>query len=270
MKFESKFIVLTVFFVFGFVLVILGIGKSENTNSSQLQQPNLNVKISSYKDSYIQGEVVRLNIEITNNESFDVFLRGTDAKSGYVKIFVSSDDQNFRQYDNGKAPPQTLGKITLKAGENVKSQAALLWNFSLVGRVADLSDYRKNYILTDYAFPEPGVYFVKAKLIIPGETMHYVESEPIQIVVNEPVGDDLKVWNLIKNKGEIGHFIQQDEFRTGKEEEKDKLLGEIEQIIAKYPNSHLAGKMKQSVENFRASEVKRKEFMENLKRRQKN
>jgi hypothetical protein len=265
MKNKKLFISLVVFCTFSFLLFVLGINKVETMVSSQTEQPNLDVKITPSKLSYIQGEVIVLDVEVTNNGSSDIFVKGADVRSGYLNTFIASDDQKFKQYTPGGVRGKTSG-FYIKPGQTIKSQATVLWNKK--PRPQELGAvYAKDLIKTDYAFPEPSVYLIKASLLIPGETRIVIESVPIQIVVNEPVGNDLKVWNLIKNKPEIGYFLQQDEFRTYKDDEKEKLLKEVKQIAEEYPHGILSNQLGQSLEKFRESEKRRKEFLENLKQR---
>ena len=191
-------------------------------------------------------------------------MRGANVESGYVKIFVSPVNQVFRQYINGGVRTKTAGFV-IRGGETVESQATILWNSK--PDIKNLSDsavkiYDDNQLMTNYAFPNTGIYFIKAVLIIPGEPQTKIESELVKIVINEPVGDDLKVWNQIKDNGDIAYFIQQGETPTYQDEKAKKLLKEIEQITGKYPNSDLAGQMKQKLEKFRTGEEKSKEMLE--------
>lgn len=123
--------------------------------------------------------------------------------------------------------------------------------------------------MTDYAFPEAGNYLIKAIATVPNgassDDLTKIESETIQIIINDPIRDDLKVWNQIKNRGEIAYFLQQGETPTFQDDKAEKLLKEIEQISQKYPNSLLANKMRLTLEKFRVDEEKRKELLERAK-----
>lgn len=268
MKKKQTIVVLTVFLAIGSLLLVLGKDEAKTAVSSRLEPPNIIVRIDSTKQSYIQGEAVALNLEIVNNGHSEVFLKGWDVRSGLLRILVASEDQKFKQYAHSRWNREKPGRF-IKPGETIKSQASLLWNFSPVGRVADLSRVKDDVILSDLAFPDRGVYFLKAVLTITGENRMEVESAPVQIVINEPVGDDLRIWNKIKNNSELAYFIQENQIRASKAEEREKVLKEVEQLVSNYSTGILATELKESLEKFRESEAKVKEYMESLKRRQK-
>lgn len=257
---------------FCFVLLTLGFSRVQIADSLKLgPQNNLDLKVSVPKQNYVKGEMVSLVIQVTNASSTDVSLKGADVESGYVKIFVSTSNMEFRQYIPGGVRKKT-NNLVLSGDSSFKSQATILWNFA--PETKNLSDgavktYSDNQLMTDYAFPDAGIYFVKAVLIIPGEIMTKIESPPVQIVISEPIGDNLKVWTRIKENGEIAYFIQQNEFRTYKPEEIEKLLKEVEQLVANNPNSFLASQIDESLAKYRVNEVKRKEFMNKLKKQHK-
>lgn len=269
----KKFVYLMVgIFGFGFVFLVTGFDSAKIAGSSKLEENGLILKLNASKQNYIKGEMVSLNIKVTNTSSSDISLRGANVESGYVKIFVSPVNQEFRQYISGGVRTKAA-EFVIRGGETLESQATILWNSK--PDIKNLSDsavkiYEDNQLMTNYAFPNTGIYFIKAVLIIPGEPQTRIESEPIKIVVDEPVADDLKVWNLIKDKGEIAYFIQQNEIRLYKPEEREKLLNEIEQIVADNPNSLLVGRIKQNVEKFRIDEEKRKEMLEKARVKPKN
>lgn len=251
-------------FLLGFVLIYLGFSQVAPIVPSK-SGTNLNVKVNSAKQNYIQGEVINLNFEINNDSSLDIPLKGVDVESGYLKIFVASADQKFKAYSNSAWGREKTKGIIIKVGQTVKSQAMILWNFSPVNRFSNLEGFEESHVMTDYAFPKSGTYFIKAVLYIPGETPNKIESEPIQVIIDEPVGDDLKVWNQIKDNGDIAYFLQQGRTPTYQDEKAEKLLKEVKQIAEKYPNSNLAGQMKQKLEKFRKDEEKRKEMLEKAK-----
>ncbi len=100
--------------------------------------------------------------------------------------------------------------------------------------------------------------------------MTKIESPPVQIVISEPIGDDLKVWNKITDNGEIAYFIQYNEFRGKiKPDEREKLLNEVEQLVSNNPNSFLAIQIEESLAKYDVNDEKRKEFMDKLKKQQK-
>ena len=226
----------------------------------------LALKVNSEKQTYVLGELIKLNFELSNEGDKAVRVAyKPDVSTGYLKIWIAFDDREFNLYNNSSWGRMENRGLTLQPGQHFKSQATIFWNSK-----PQIPRSGEGKILTDYAFSKAGIYFIKAVASITGDNPMKIESEPIQIVVNEPVGDDLKVWNQIKENGDIAYFIQQGETPTYQDEKAEKLLKEIEQITGKYPNSDLAGQMKQKLEKFRIDEEKRKEMLEKARVKPKN
>jgi outer membrane protein assembly factor BamD (BamD/ComL family) len=80
------------------------------------------------------------------------------------------------------------------------------------------------------------------------------------------LGEDRFVWEKIKSNSDIAYFIQNASVLSSNEEEQAQLLDEIEQLIAKYPNSSLTQQINESLSKFRESEIKGREYLEMLKR----
>lgn len=261
--------------IFIAVLITLGLlalvlERARVTATLQLgpQTRDIKVNLSPSKASLVQGEVMVLNAEITNNGDADVALAGVSAESGYLKLFVAGEDQKFREYSKPRVGVKASG-TTIKPGQTIKSQATLLWNASPAKRFVNPKEFEQSHIMTDLVFPEPGIYFVKAVLGVPRvDGPLTFESEPIQVVINEATGDDRPVWEKIKTNPDIAYFIQQESPLTANPDERAKLLDEVEQIAGNSQNSYLARQAKQSLERFRENEVKRKEWMEKLKKQQ--
>ena len=252
------------------LLVVLGRTPAISSLYAKEQSDNLEVRLSPTKKSFIQGEVVGISVEVTNRGESDVQVLGADAQSGYLRLFVAGEDQKFKEYSHSAWGRKTTRGRIIKPGQTIKSDATLLWNFSPVGRFASTKDFEGNQIMTDLAFEEPGIYFIKSVLIVPkGENdSQRIESAPVQIIVDAPVGNDLEVWKEVKKNPEIAYFIQENELRTTKEGDRQKQLTEIERVVAANPNSFLARQLGQSLEKFRASEAKRKGYMQKVKKQQ--
>ncbi|MGI8788055.1 MAG: hypothetical protein ACR2HG_09875 [Pyrinomonadaceae bacterium] len=235
--------------------------------------PTLTLKVSSEKQIYIPGEVAKLNFELVNdgNEPVKLPFR-PDISTGYLSVWIAFSGQRFNRYNNTSWGKMEYNGPTLQPGQSFKSQADILYNSKPdISRlnVDTIKDSPEGAILSDYAFPEAGVYLVKAVLSF-SDIKLKVESEPIQIVVNKPIGEDLKVWNQIKDNGDIAYFMQKGATRTYQDAKAEKLLKEIEQITQQSPNSFLAGQMKQKLEKFRTDEETRKEMLEKAKVKPKN
>lgn len=263
-----------IFSSFFFVLLSISLYIfSAYAQNDSIELPNsLKVSVKSQKSVYILGEVVFLDIELRNEGASDIRLHGFDAQSGYLTLLISDSQGDFKEYTNAAWGNNKSKPKTLKAGQTVMSQATVLAN--AITEVSHLNiDAAKRAsegkIKTNYAFPKAGVYNIKAVLSVPSESSIKIQSTSIQITVNEPVDEDLEVWNKIKNRSDIAYFIQENQSIADNNEEKEKFLQEVKQIREDYLNSQLAGQIKQSVEKFHANETKRKKFMEKLRQSQK-
>jgi hypothetical protein len=251
------FLIATGLFIFSAIAQV----RSPNTSESN---EGLKLTISSEKNSYFLGETVFLNFEVKNESSTDIRVRGLDLDSRYITVFISTDKKIFKQYKHSRVK-DTLGGA-LKAGDTFKSRSGILWNFDQTKITAsgNRDNLRKTHIVTDYAFPTSGEYFVKAILTVPRNNNSLkIESEPIQIKIQEPTGENLEVWNKIKDNGDFAYFIQEGDTRipSNKSEERNRFLKEVEQILSAYPNSFYAESLQQSLDKFKADEVKIEENM---------
>ena len=258
---------------------LISVAYSNQASDSQTDDwSSLKLKVSTSNQDYLLGEVVRLNFEIVNEGSKKIILPGcSTVKGGYLRIHIAYENQPFKEYFGSGSRWQLDGgcgdAVSLEPGQSFKTNTTVLWNVK--PEVLHLNEdaakrVAEGRIMNDYALPKSGVYFIKAVLRLPGETRPTIESEGVQVVINEPVEDDLEVWSQIKDKGDIAYFIQQGGTPTYQDEKAEKLLKEVEQIVRKYPNSYLASQMKQKLEKFRMDEEKRKEMLEKARIKPKN
>lgn len=211
-------------------------------------QEKLEITVKSSAYVYALGETVPLDIEIKNNTEQDVVLSGTSAESGYLQFFISEDRQGeYKKYSNaGWGNKNTKPKV-LKFSDAVTSKATILCNAvpELSHLNADAAkEASTGKIVTTYALPEPGDYYIKAVLIIPNpDNPVKIESEAVQITITEPIGADLEVWNKIKDRSDFAYFLQEGVFSIpeNKSTERAKFQQEIEQIISRFPDSLYTG-----------------------------
>ncbi len=238
---------------------IVYLQKSESVSAK------LKLSIKTPKNTYVIGEKVPLSFDITNAGNADVTIIDTllSLNSGYLTIQISRDGVNFEKYDAGWGNLDIVSssKKILKPNENIETSADVFWNSKpVISKDLSAGYARKaaeGRILTDYAFPKAGNYFVKAvyNVFLAGQNDPVtLESAPVQISIEEPMGDDLKAWFKIKNREDIGYFIQQGDFRTAKAEEVEKLRLEVEKIIGEYPGTVISIQLTQSLEKYRKSE----------------
>lgn len=268
-KMKNKKIIYIVMSVFIALLLCVSwtlVGFTQN----KTENADLSFKGKANKETFVLGEPITVEFEFTNTGESPVLIGAQGVEVGSLKIFIArSQDGEYKEYF-GSGWGRKRGKEILLAPKQSHKykEVAILWNGK--PNVSHLNEDAAKRILagkitTEYALPEPGVYFIKGLSYI-GENATPIESEPIQIVVNQPVGDDLEVWNQIKGNKEIAYLMQKGGFDTGKEAEKERLTNQVEQIIVQYPNSIYSSYFKPNLEKYKADEARRNEFYKNIKK----
>ncbi len=230
---------------------------------TEQQDSKLKLVVNSSKNTYLVGEVIPLSIALTNQSEEELFLENTiDPIYGSLKFYVSNDDGSIRyEYMNPKWGILEVNSfVRIEPDEKITNSKTLL---------AKINSDRS----ATYFFQKPGKYNLKVSYQIryaknPSNVL--IESEPVQITIEEPVGEDLEVWNKIKDDGNFAYLIQEGDIRIPdyKPEERGKFLEKVEQIINQYPNSFYARSLTQSLDKFQAAEAKRQETMQKLKQKQ--
>jgi hypothetical protein len=234
---------------------------------------NLELQIRSARTSYKQGEVVNLAFALVNNGGKELIINDCfGTRSGVLGVWVAKNGEPFLKYRHpGWGTSDSDCRSVLKSGAKLETMTRLFWNWkpNLEGLNKDVAKAAaEDRILTDYVFPEPGVYQLKAvNYVLVGDqtTPTRIESEPVQITVEEPLGEDAEVWKKIRDRGDIGYFIQEGEFKTVKPEEREKLRQELAEISSRYANSTLAKQIARSLQWFGAKDAKRKSIQQKMK-----
>lgn len=246
--------------------VIVGLAQTKTESA------DVSFKGKASKENFVVGEPIIVGFEFINTGENPAVVGSGGVETGGLKIFIANKTGEYKEYFASGWGRLQGYQINLQPKQTLKyPEATILWNGK--PNVSHLNEDAAKRVLagkitTEYALQEPGVYFIKGVSYV-GEEATPIESEPIQIVINEPVGDDLKVWNQIKGNREIAYLMQKDSFDIGKDETKTKLVNEVEQIVQKYPNSIYSGYLGKSLEKFKANEAKRSEFYKNMKQSQK-
>lgn len=214
----------------------------------------LQLQIQGDKERYLPGEVITLNFKISNNTSETLMLEtGANVKTGRLQVFISEGNEEFLQYTGPRwglldgFPKQTLA---LSPQTSEETSATLLHNYVPATYHLDERSAKqviKGLINTEYAFPRPGVYYVKARLYDNGFA-NQIESEPIKILIEEPQGFDLEIWNTIKTEGAYAFFLQTG-WGTGnaKDPSEEEIARVLENLIERYPTSKYIDSLRTSL-----------------------
>jgi hypothetical protein len=245
-----------VLFVFVLIASIITLSNNVDAVDKSSELP-LVLKVSAGRQTYVLGETVKLDFELQNEGETPITLPfKPNVMTGYLKVWIALNGQEFNLYNNSSWGRFEGSGVTIKPGGVVVSNATILWN-----NKPQIPRAGEGKILTDYALPDAGSYFIKAVLSIPDkdspDTLIRIESKPIRITVNEPIGDDLKVWNRIKGNAEIAYFLQQADTPTYRDAKAEQLIDEVKQILEEYPNNYLATQLKQKLEKYQVDEEKR-------------
>ncbi len=256
MKYKFIFLMLAcLVLVYGFT----SLGYMQNSENK-----NIDVIITSQSEAYSVGEVVPIHLAIKNTGSKEVAVHGD---LDFAEIYISQDGKNYRECTNTVRKRDDADRKPIKLSPNgtILNNETILWNSDKQN--AEYS-WKESRVLTDYVFPKAGEYYIKARYgIYASSKPLFLESKPIKITVTEPKGEDLEVWNKIKDNGDFAYFIQYGDLLKpyDKTEQQTKFQAEVEQILTDYPNSFYATSLSQSLTKFKASEAKRCELMEKIK-----
>jgi len=255
-----------------YVTAVMSVIRLIHATSQAQAGSEIELSLSIQNGVFRLGEIIPLEATIVNNASIPVRIEGDSRYAVAIKI-KAPGEKEFRRYV-APGPDFTLDgiyvPIQINPGQVFSSQNKVLWNSSAASQVRNLSadaaeSYTRGQILTDYAFPKAGTYYVKAVagVFFKGKEAITIESKPVQITVEEPQGEDLEVWNKIKNDGEFGHFLQEGKMTHGyhKPEDVERFQNEVDHILADYPNSLYAQPLRESLMKYRAAEAKREEFL---------
>ncbi len=219
------------------------------------------IRVSVSRKEFQLGEIVPVDIAVKNVGRSNMQVSGPCIK---VATKTSSVYSSY-------LPPRTLFMLDgidipliLSPGEQKTTQQSVLWNdkpqVSHLNEDAARSE-KENKILSDYAFPKSGDYLIRGctALLINGK-WKVVDSEPIEITVNDPEGEDLEVWNMLKRNGNIAYFMQVGDVPRKiqyNSEERESLLREIDRLVADHPQSAYSVVLRQRLKTFRTFQQKR-------------
>lgn len=263
---KNKIAVMTVLTLIG-ICGFFGFAYLKDVNASS----DIGFELSAAKTTYTVGEVVSVKVLIHNKSSQTLSLPQNLYE--YVSFQVSEDGGEFKTYTGigkGFRIDGLMSDMQLQPNKSLIFPNTIFWNAK--PEVSHLNAgaaqrITKGRMLTDYAFPKAGAYFVKATLNLPrpGENELRLESAPVKITVTEPEGEDLAVWNKIRNRGDIGYFIQSGDFNTFEPETRENLRREVEELAAVYSTGSIARSLSRGLERLQINEAKRKAALEKLK-----
>ncbi len=207
---------------------------------------DVSIEIRLSKKNYFLGEIVNLQFQVTNNTEKKNFHRGLTRRTSSLQISIAYENESFKKYRSHGPIKDSSGWLTPNISRQFSEK--ILWN-RIPNYVKDSPLY-KDVIMSNFAFSKSGNYLIKAKLILPNKKKVFlIETLPISVKIKKPTGNNLKVWDLLKNRSDLGYFIQSSGILDYRSCDEDT-LNEIRSIIKKYPKSIYAKSMRDSIKKY--------------------
>ena len=250
-----------IFFLTGTVLLLI-LAVAGLTFVPGKAEPRLTLRLSSEKTNYKLGEPITFNFELTNGSGKQVeLLDGFDIASSSISLEVSLDGKPYARCGDsgwGTLDASLQSPLNLPPDQSLETSGSMLWK-------------RSAKDTPEFFFTRSGSLSFRAKyvalLLSDGKRMEIpLESEPIQITLESPSGEDLEVWNKIKDDGNFALLIQKNrvDISDSKTEERAKFMQKVEDIIGTHPNSFYAESLHQSKAKFEAAEIARQEMIKKM------
>ena len=221
---------------------------------------NLKLIVSFPKEIYKLGEPINPTFELRNEGGEPIVLWDKfGVETGFLRVLSIKDGKKIVGFGNSRwGVLDSLNKTFIQPNETKTATAGILWHNGSKGE-------------PEFSLTEAGDYYFKIKysafLKEGGQHPTELESEQVKITVEEPQGEDLEVWNKIKDDGDFAYFIQEGEILIPdyKPKERAEFELKVENIINQYPNSFYVQSLNQSLEKFKTNDTKRRAFEENIK-----
>ena len=225
--------------IFAIVAIIAFTVFQKHTNA-QFGSKAIELSLKAEKDKYTLGDVVELNIQLSNMTDSAIEIITPDVRSGILKVYLSDDGQNFREYNgpgwgsfDGRKPATKLA-----SGEGVNTKAEVLHNKVVsTGHLTPMyaDRIRDRTMDSPIAFTKPGRYWLKAAITY-GKTE--IESVPLAIDISAPEGRDAIVWEKMKDNSEYAYFLQTGDFASLPETlERETFVASLRQIVSELDGS---------------------------------
>ncbi len=232
--------------------------KSHGQSTQEIDGLTLEAKPN--KENYLPGELITIKFKVINKSSEPLPLyKGSTVRDGYLNVLIANEKGSFKEYSGpgwGTKDADYHEPITLGPEQAFETEATVLWNQKLETNHLN-RDYAENLgqrrILTDYALPASGVYYIKAVLYNPLNKKS-IESEPARLVIEAPQGPDLAVWNKIKDEGQYALFMQTGGLAERPTGAKTKEIAKsLESLLQLYPDNHYSEQIASSLNKRQAA-----------------
>jgi hypothetical protein len=224
-------------------------------------QTGLTLKVSFPNDTYILGEPLIAHLELKNNSSNSVvILDKFSVETGHIRLKGIRSDGTIVRFGNPRwGVEDWVGKSTLMPFGSIKTTAGILW-------------YADEKMNADFRLKEKGEYTIVAEYSVFYDNGHFnpiqIQSSPVRINIEDPLGEDLAVWNLIKADGNFAFFLQEGDLPSKRlaPEQIESFSRTAQNILNKHPNSVYAPYIRSAAERLQAAEIARQLNIDKLRR----
>jgi ketosteroid isomerase-like protein len=206
-------------------------------------QTGLTVTLASDKDTYLLGEPITLTLEIENRTSSTLFVhKAFEVEYGRIWVYLINKDGTSSPY---RGPyfgikDTVFPLVPYQPGERSRVSFTVLCHFA--SRTPE--DPQRFYFLD-----KEGKHLLRAELIgiMPNQR---VVSEPIEIELVLPQGEDRLVWKMLQTK-DAAFFLH-----TGRPLGNSSILEFFQEIIRNFPRSTYVPHIRTSIEKLRGLQTK--------------
>jgi hypothetical protein len=242
--------------VFGAFTVSAAPGWAQSPRETASSRSGAVLEVRTSRQAYSLGEPVDLEIGARNGSNQPIVIPGgLDVLQGFVQVVVAFEDGPFREYrgpgwglEDARSAPVVLGPR-----QRMTTAASILFNHGVpsghLNRDA-AAEVAGRFLTEGYALPVPGRYRIKA-VLFDERGDEVVESQPIEIAVEEPTGEDREVWGVLRSDPELGYFVQAGAPRgRSSDVRKQQLVTTLERLVAYHPGSRYAEVLRERLARY--------------------
>lgn len=226
---------------------------------SLAQTDSLVLEVRVDKERYVLGEAVALTFRLINRSTSTVTLASApDVKNGRLGVLIAYEGGDFKGYLGpgwGIRDAVSREPFRLLPGGSFETQATILFNHVMpTGHLSPLyaKQINQDRISDEYALSAWGTYRIKA-VVSNSRDGSQLESQPLTLLVDEPYGADLEVWNVLKTDGDYGYFLQTGGPRRPLAAAKtEQILRTLQSLSELWPTSRHLGGIRTALSNYQA------------------
>ncbi|WP_287130846.1 IPT/TIG domain-containing protein [Candidatus Cyanaurora vandensis] len=210
----------------------------------------LSLELKLDKASYLPGEQVKLVFQVVNTSDASAVLERPSTKVGTLGIHIIDTMNVEKKYTGPSWGIMGSGSFSIaEPGKSVSYESVMLCNHRSDAYIDDRKFMREG-LESGFPFLRVGTYYVVARY--GSSYSNYIESEPVRVVIKQPIGADLIVWNTIKSNPLFACFLELGVPGDYEQvEESQRMVATFEDLLLRYPRSTYAPFIRKALETFR-------------------